>query len=120
MLIEATEKPIRYRLQTGQEVYLHPGLPVELTDDAGRQLLRKAGGKVRLVESSTRRKDALTGQIVTWDSPLFGVLRATVHEDLPHGVWVLHPLTAVECVIPRTWLRLSPFSPFSLFLPDKS
>ena len=39
-----------------------------------------------------------------WDSPLFGLLSATVEEDLPNGVRVLHPLTEVECVIPTTWL----------------
>jgi hypothetical protein len=32
-------------------------------------------------------------------------MRATVLEDLGHGVQVVHPVTAVTCVIPMTWLR---------------
>lgn len=47
MLVEATETPITYRLRSGQVVVLQPGIPVELSDQAGRQLLRKAGDKVR-------------------------------------------------------------------------
>jgi hypothetical protein len=48
----------------------------------------------------------LTGHIVTWESPLFGLLSATVQEDLQDGVRVFHPLTERECVIPATWLRI--------------
>src|SRR5437867_2330171 len=90
VLIEATDTPIRYRLHTGEEVLLKPGVPTELTDHAGRQLLKKAGNKVRLVPVDH------TGHIVTWDSPLFGLLSATVLEDFSHGVRVVHPLTEVE------------------------
>lgn len=47
----------------------------------------------------------LTGHIVIWESPLFwGEMRATVLEDLGHGVRCVHPLTEMECVIPRAWL----------------
>jgi hypothetical protein len=50
----------------------------------------------------------LLGHIVTWESPLFGLLRATVLEDLrEHGIRVFHPLTERDCVIPVDWLRLS-------------
>lgn len=49
MLVEATETPITYKLKSGQIVVLQPGLPVELSDQAGQQLLRKAGDKVRLL-----------------------------------------------------------------------
>jgi hypothetical protein len=72
------------------------------------------------VELANRRADDLTGQIVSWESPLFGLLRATVLQVLHDGVLVFHPLTERECVIPVTWLRFSLFSPFSPFLPDKS
>jgi hypothetical protein len=50
VLIEAVEHRIRYRLRTGEEVHLQPGVPVELPDQAARQLLAKAVGKVRLVD----------------------------------------------------------------------
>jgi len=52
MLIEAVERRIRFRLRTGQEVTLRPGVPTELPDSAARQLLKQAAGKVRLVEAA--------------------------------------------------------------------
>jgi hypothetical protein len=52
MLIEATEKPIRYRLRDGQELLLEPGKPVHLSDEAAQRLLKKAAGKVRISEES--------------------------------------------------------------------
>lgn len=105
MLLEATDKPIRYRLHTGEEVYLKPGVPTELPEQAGRQLLRKAGGKVRMIKPVQKTECDLAGQIVSWESPLFGLLSATALEDLPNGVRVFHPLTEVECVIPRGWVQ---------------
>lgn len=119
MTIECVGSPFTYRWPTG-EVRLVPGHPVELPEGRAVRLLEKAPGRVRMVESVNRNAGALLGQIVTWNSPLFGVLSATVHEDLPHGVRVVHPLTAVACVIPMTWLCLTPFTPFTPFLPDKS
>ena len=53
MLLEATSRPIRYRLNDGRELVMEPGVPVELPDLAGRRLLQKAGGKVRLVSQSS-------------------------------------------------------------------
>ena len=105
MLIEATQQPIRYRLQSGVEVLLPPGVPIELSDEAGRQLVKKAGSKVRVVESANGGDGDLIGRLVTWDSPLFGLLSATVQEDLQHGVRVFHPLTEEICVIPKAWLQ---------------
>jgi len=49
MLIEAIAQRIRFRLRSGQEVILRPGVPTELPDSAAQQLLRRAKGKVRLV-----------------------------------------------------------------------
>jgi hypothetical protein len=95
MLIEATQKPIRYRLQTGEELYLKPGVPMEVPEVAARQLIQKAGDKVKVLAS---------GRLVTWDSPMFGILSARVEEELSHGVRVRHPLTEVNCVIPREWI----------------
>lgn len=119
MTIECIGSPFTYRWPEG-EVRLVPGHPVELSDDRAARLLEKAPGRVRLVKADKKNGSHLTGQIVTWDSPLFGVLSATVHEDLPTGVRVIHPLTEVPCVIPTAWLRFSSFSSFSSFFPDKS
>jgi hypothetical protein len=119
MTIECIGSPFTYRWPTG-EVRLIPGHPVELPDGRAVRLLDKAPGRVRVVQLAPRPGGDRTGQIVTWDSPLFGMLSATVMEDLRDGVLVFHPLTERDCVIPKTWLRFSPFSPFSLFFPDKS
>jgi len=51
MFVEAVARSIRYRLRSGEEVTLRPGVPTELPDAAARQLLTKASGKVRLVEA---------------------------------------------------------------------
>ena len=78
---------------------------------------------VRLAKEALRQQKALDpiptiqpgdliGRIVSWDSPLFGLISATVQEDLPNGVRVIHPLTEVECVIPTTWLRRMVSEPF--------
>lgn len=69
MLIEATQQPIRYRLQSGVEVLLRPGVPTELTDEAGKQLVKKAGSKVRVVTPTLS-----AGAQITWTR---GIL--TVH-----------------------------------------
>jgi hypothetical protein len=103
MTIECVGSPFTYRWPTG-EVRLVPGQPVELPDDRAARLLEKVPGRVRVVESANRIEGDPIGRMVTWDSPLFGLLSATVQEDLPNGVRVLHPLTEVECVIPTTWL----------------
>ena len=49
MQLEATGQPIRYRLKTGEEFTLRPGVPMELPDQAANQLLQKAPDKVRRV-----------------------------------------------------------------------
>ena len=103
MTIECVGTPFIYRWPTG-EVHLVPGQPVELPDDRAARLLEKAPGRVRVVESANEVDGDLTGHIVSWDSPLFGLLNATVQEVLPNGVRVFHPLTEIECVIPTTWL----------------
>ena len=119
MTIECIGAPFTYRWPEG-EIRLVPGQPVELSDARAARLLEKAPGRVRLVKARKVEIDDLTGQIVTWDSPLFGMLSATVYEDLSTGVRVIHPLTELPCVIPADWLRFSPFSSFSSFFPDKS
>jgi hypothetical protein len=91
--------------QYGQVTTWHPGKRVTLSPDKAQRVIERVGNKVRVV-TSTRVGSDLTGQIVTWESPwLWGEMRATVLEDLGHGVQVVHPVTAVTCVIPMTWLR---------------
>jgi len=118
MTIECIGSPFTYRWPHG-EVRLVPGSPVDLPNDRAARLLEKAPGRVRKVESVRGVANNLVGQIVTWESPLFGLLRATVLQVLQDGILVFHPLTERECVIPLTWLRHSPFSSFSPFLPGK-
>ena len=63
MQLEATGEPIRYRLKTGEEVTLWPGMPIELPDRAASQLLQKAPDKVRrVVPVSTIRP----GDLIIW------------------------------------------------------
>ena len=50
MRIEATQTPVTYKLRDGQIVVLLPGVPVDLPDKAGQQLLTKAGSRVRLAK----------------------------------------------------------------------
>lgn len=119
MTVEGIGAAFTYRWPGG-EVHLAPGKPITLPEGRAARLLEKAPGRVRVLEPETRHAGDRLGHIVTWESPLFGVLSATVQEDLRDGVLVFHPLTERECVIPATWLRFSPFSPFSPFFPDKS
>jgi hypothetical protein len=51
MLIEATVRPIQYRLKNGNEVILHPGVPVDLPDCTAQYLLQQAREKVRIIEN---------------------------------------------------------------------
>jgi hypothetical protein len=62
MLVEATKEPIKYKLKTGKEVMLRPGVPTELPDEAANQLLKKAPDKVRRVDKEAIR----AGDSITW------------------------------------------------------
>jgi hypothetical protein len=63
MQLEATGQPIRYRLKTGEEVTLRPGVPMELPDQAATQLLQKAPAMVRRVETVPPVLPSVT---ITW------------------------------------------------------
>lgn len=49
MQLEATGKLIKFRLKTGKEVTLRPGVPVDLPEESARKLLTQAGDRVRVV-----------------------------------------------------------------------
>lgn len=99
MHIEATEKPIRYRLATGEEVILRPGVPVEVPEQAARQLLQKAGGKVRAVFPLVT-----IGQTVAWCSPLFGNLQGVALLIEADSILVQHPTIGEPAWIYRGWI----------------
>ena len=101
MLIEAVGRPLTYRWPEG-EVRLEPGKPVNLPDERARRLLDRAPGRVRIVAGLA---PVTVGAVVTWDSPLFGILSGPVLEVLDTSVTIQHPLTAVPCTIPKAWLR---------------
>ena len=87
----------------GGTVRLAPGYPVELPEDRAARLLAKAPGRVRIMA----HHDTLqVGQVVEWDSPLFGCLRGVVLEVTPHTCRIRHPLTECVVPIPRSWLRV--------------
>jgi hypothetical protein len=98
--LECVGAPFTYRWPNGC-VRLAPGCPVSLPDERAARVLTKMPGRVRILAVD----QTLLGQIVRWESRMFwGEMRATVLEDLGHGVRVIHPLTEVECTIPKTWL----------------
>lgn len=85
MLLEATGKPLRYKLRSGDEVLLEPGRPVDMPDGAARSLLKQAGERVRVVPYEavpviqpgdttdvTRMRESSStirpGSLVTWSS----------------------------------------------------
>ena len=49
MQLEATGKPLKYRLRTGEELLFQPGCPVDVPDESARELLKQAGDRVRVV-----------------------------------------------------------------------
>ena len=49
MQLEAVGKPFRYKLRSGEEIFLAPGQPVELPDQSAHSLLKQAGERVRVV-----------------------------------------------------------------------
>ena len=101
MLIEAIGRPLTYRWPEG-EVRLVPGQPLDLPETRAKRLLEKAAGRVRMVPGQTT---LIVGSMVTWDSPLFGLLSGPVLEVLDSGITVQHPLTEIPCTIPKGWLR---------------
>jgi hypothetical protein len=87
MLLEATHSPLRYRLKTGEEVTLRPGVPMELPDQAATQLLKKAPAMVRRV---TCVPDIRPGACITWEGADLSVRHGRVdflHTDGIGAAW---------------------------------
>jgi hypothetical protein len=96
--------PLRVRLPQG-EIRLEPGTPMDIPEIQARKLLDRAKGKVRPVLTRAYHGEDLTvGEMVEWDSPLFGLLRALILEDKGEYVMVQHPLTNRQAVVPKRWL----------------
>lgn len=101
MTLETIERPITVKID-GRLVHLRPGTPVEFTDDQGLKLLTKAQGRIRMVLGQT---PMTIGAMITWESPLFGLLSGPVLTVLDGSVTVMHPLSEEPCTIPRGWVR---------------
>jgi hypothetical protein len=95
MQLEATGQPIRYRLKTGEEFTLRPGVPMELPDQAATQLLQKAPDKVRRVDDAATPVPCLTtlhpGSRITWQGadgkPRGPAVVDFLHADPDGTVW---------------------------------
>jgi len=99
MIVEAL-KPLILKFPGGERRPLQPGQPMELPDHLGHKLLAKAPGKVRALSPAVT-----VGQMVMWNSPLFGVLQAVALAVADKSVTVFHPLTEQEATIPLAWIR---------------
>lgn len=98
MIVEATKR-LKVRLPD-QDIWLEPGSPAEIPDEQAHRLLRKAPGKVRVVS-----KRMVPGSMITWFSPLFGLLSGELLAVLDDGqIEVFHPLTEKLVRIPQAWL----------------
>lgn len=101
MQLEATHKPLRYRLRDGREILISPGQPVDLPDEAARKLLARAPDRVKVAALPA----IPIGSVIRWQSPLFhGELVAAVLAVSGQSVTVHHPLTQRVCTIPAAWL----------------
>lgn len=99
MQLEAISKPLRYRLRTGEEILLRPGIPVELPDLAAQKLLAQAPDRVRLVPYAVE-----VGQTIQWCSPLFGNLKGAVLLNEGDNLLVDHPTIGQPAWICRSWI----------------
>jgi hypothetical protein len=99
MKLEAFGKPFIYRWPGG-EVRFEPGKPVDVEPERARRILAKLGDRVRPVGVPQ------PGEVVTWDSPLFGTCTGEVLATHPDGsVLVWHPSTDRLAKIPADWMR---------------
>ncbi len=98
MLIEAVSYPIRYAWPKG-EIRLIPGQPVDVPEERGTKILKKCGGKVRVVGPAT------IGTMIQFRSPLFGFCTGRVLSVEVETVRIGEHSVVKEIVkIPRLWI----------------
>ena len=98
MLIEAVESRIRYKWPHG-ELCLIPGQPVEVPEERGVKILKKCGGKVRVVEPAT------IGQWIEFLSPQFGLCTGRVLNLGVESIRIGEHSVVKEIVnIPQAWI----------------
>lgn len=93
MQLEAIREPVRYRLKTGEEFTLRPGVPTELPDPAATQLLKKAPDKVRRVDPLSSIQP---GSFITWERADLTVCHGLVdflHTDSDGTIWAFITLS---------------------------
>jgi hypothetical protein len=97
MMIDVT---ILMRVRSEGKLYiLKPGHPIDFPVLQASKLIIKARGRVRPI-------GIVPGELIVWNSPLFGELRGEVLclRDDAH-VDVYHPLTNELARIPLSWLQ---------------
>ena len=98
MLIEAVEIPILYQWPNG-EISLEPGRPIQVDPDRGRKILKKCGGKVRIVEPAT------IGTVIEFRSPLFGLCTGRVLSLEVESIRITgHSVIKETMTIPQFWI----------------
>jgi hypothetical protein len=95
MLLEAMNKPLKYRLKTGEEVTLRPGIPMDLPDQAATQLLKKAPDMVKRVD---RVSTIGPGSAISWQGADLTLRKGIVeflHTDTAGQLWAFVTLPNV-------------------------
>ena len=99
MLIEALST-FTVRLPNGLLQRLCPGQPIDLPDPVALRLLERASGMVRAITRPVQ------GEVITWESPLFGMCEGRVLGILDaQCLLVEHPRLEVPAVILFEWVR---------------
>ncbi len=94
-------KAIRLKSPEGLKVY-KPGQTFKADLEEAQPFINK--GLLRKVEVSTLR--LTVGQVVEWDSPIFGRLTGRVQKiQVDYIVQVHHPLTGDNAAIPIEWIK---------------
>ncbi len=98
MLIEAVSYPIRYAWPKG-EIRLIPGQPVDVPEERGAKILKKCGGKVRVVGPAT------IGTMIQFRSPLFGLCTGRVLSLEVESIRIgEHSVVKEIAKIPLAWI----------------
>ena len=100
MLIEARTS-LKLKMPAGERVLL-PNQVLEVPEESVRRLLARTPDDVQVVTPNVSA--VRPGDIVSWQSPLFGVLHGDVVEiDVDH-VTTRNPVTETQTRIPMAWI----------------